>query len=262
TGFNISGSYPSAANPLGNPAFPGQTTDGGVNWIGFLISKYNTSLTLSFNFAVAGATTNSSIVAPGSLSIPDLGQQVNLFSNSIASKPPSAPWNSHDTLAGIWMGINDLGGTYALSNLDSLLNEIMTSYFGQLQILYNAGVRNFILLAVPPMQRTPVFIDRGSEAVSQDAAAIAKYNSLLQTHLSNFLSSHADARAKFIDTQHPFDQALDNPTAYGAPNATCVNWDGYSCLWRDPYHPGVAIQDLNAQYVKSELEGWFLHRHH
>lgn len=149
TGFNIQGSYPSAANPFGNPAFPGQTTDGGVNWLGFLIAKYNTSLTLSFNFAVAGATTNSSIVAPGSPSIPDLGQQVNLFSNSIASKPTSAPWESRNTLAGIWMGINDLGGIYAVSNLDTLLREIMTSYFGQLEVLYNAGIRKFILLAVP-----------------------------------------------------------------------------------------------------------------
>lgn len=114
-----------------------------------MIAKYNTSLTLSFNFAVAGATTNSSIIAPGSPSIPDLGQQVNLFSNSIASKPASAPWNRHNTLAGIWMGINDLGGIYAQSNLDALLGNIMTSYFGQLEVLYNAGIRKFILLAVP-----------------------------------------------------------------------------------------------------------------
>jgi phospholipase/lecithinase/hemolysin len=149
TGFDIQGSYPSTANPLGNPAFPGQTTDGGENWVGFLIAKYNTSLTLSFNFAVAGATTDASIIAPGGTSIPDLRQQVALFSNRIASKPASAPWESHNTLAGIWMGINDLGGIYAQSNLDELLSKIMTSYFGQLEILYKAGIRKFMLLAVP-----------------------------------------------------------------------------------------------------------------
>lgn len=47
------------------------------------------------------------------------------------------------------MGINDLGGIYAQSNLDALLGNIMTSYFGQLEVLYNAGIRKFILLAVP-----------------------------------------------------------------------------------------------------------------
>lgn len=47
------------------------------------------------------------------------------------------------------MGINDLGGIYAQSNLDTILGEIMTSYFGQLEILYNAGIRQFMILAVP-----------------------------------------------------------------------------------------------------------------
>ncbi|KAJ5910762.1 uncharacterized protein N7473_000065 [Penicillium subrubescens] len=257
TGFNIDGTYPSLANPLGNPAFPGQTTDGGENWIGFLVSQYNTSLTLSFNFAVAGATTNHTIVAPANPSIPDLGQQVSLFWNSIAFNRASVPWDSQNTLAGIWMGINDLGGIYGQPNLDELLAEIMSSYFAQLSILYIAGLRRFILLAVPPMQRTPVFIDRGSEAISQEAAAISKYNSLLLAHLDDFKSSHTDASFKFLDTQQPFNQGLNNPTAYGAPDATCVNWDGLSCLWRDPYHPGVALQNLNAQYVRDQLSGWF-----
>lgn len=149
TGFNIRGSYPSATDPLGNPELPGQTTDGGFNWIGFLISKYNSSLTLSFNFAVAGATTDANIVPPWNASIPSLIDQVKLFSNSIASKPPSVPWNSCNTLAGVWMGINDLGGIYMRSDLDTILAHIMNSYFGQLQILYNVGIRYFILLTVP-----------------------------------------------------------------------------------------------------------------
>jgi phospholipase/lecithinase/hemolysin len=284
TGFNISGSYPSATNPLGNPELPGQTTSGGLNWIGFLASQYNTSLILSFNFAYGGATTNASIVAPWSPSVLSLIDQVNLFSNSIASKPPSAPWNSHNTLAGIWMGINDIGGSYARPDLEMVLIEVMNSYFGQLQILYNAGIRNFMLLTVPrelfphlfllihhfrtltfhitAMQKTPLMIERGSEVVAQETAAVEKYNSLLATYLSRFLSSNTHSRAKLIHTRRPFDTAINNPTAYGAPNATCVNWDGTSCLWRDPYHPGVAIQNLTAQHVLTELEGWFLRRDH
>jgi hypothetical protein len=114
-----------------------------------LVSQYNTSLTLSFNFAVAGATTNHTIVAPANPSIPDLGEQVSLFWNSIAFNRASVPWDSQNALAGIWMGINDLGGIYGQPNLDELLAEIMSSYFAQLSILYIAGLRKFILLAVP-----------------------------------------------------------------------------------------------------------------
>ncbi|KAJ5907132.1 uncharacterized protein N7473_004048 [Penicillium subrubescens] len=194
-----------------------------LNCIGFLTSQYNTSLTFSFNFTVGGATTDSNIVPPWNFSVPSLIDQVKLFSNSIASKPLSAPWDSCNTLA----GNNDLGGSYARSDLDTLLLRIMYSYFGQLQILYNTRIRYFILLAIPPMEKTPVVMERGSEAIAQETAAIEKYNNLLAA------------------------------AASGAPNATCINWGGTACLWRDAYHPGVAIQNLTAQHVQSELDGWF-----
>ncbi|GFF59446.1 GDSL esterase/lipase At1g29660, partial [Aspergillus udagawae] len=126
-------------NPLGNPELPGQTSDGGLHWIGSLTSHYNTSLTLSSNFAVGGATTDSDLVSPWNTSIPSPIDQVKLFSKSIASKSLSAPWHSCNTLGGIWMGINELGSSYARGDLDTLLLRIMNSYLGQLQILYNAG---------------------------------------------------------------------------------------------------------------------------
>lgn len=62
TGFNIEGSYPSATNPLGKSELPGQTSDGSLNWIGSLTSHYYISLTLSFKFAVGGATTDSNLI--------------------------------------------------------------------------------------------------------------------------------------------------------------------------------------------------------
>jgi hypothetical protein len=111
-----------------------------------LTSHYNPSLTLSFNFAVGGATTDSNLVSPWNTSIPSLIDQVKLFSKSIAAKSLSAPWDSCNTLGGIWMGINDLGGSYARGDLDTLLLRIMNSYFGQLQTLYNAGSLSLVSL--------------------------------------------------------------------------------------------------------------------
>lgn len=120
-----------------------------MNWVGFLVSKYNTSLTLSYNFAYGGATTNASLVAPYTSTVLSFIDQVTEFTNSIASKPSYAPWTSGNTLVGVWMGVNDVGNSYWLSNIDELLLKIMDSYFGQLQILYDAGVRNYVLLGVP-----------------------------------------------------------------------------------------------------------------
>lgn len=257
TGFDISSTKPSASNPLGNPTLPGWTTSGGLNWVGFLVSKYNTSLTLSYNFAYGGATTNASLVAPYTSTVLSFIDQVTEFTNSIASKPSYAPWTSGNTLVGVWMGVNDVGNSYWLSNIDELLLKIMDSYFGQLQILYDAGVRNYVLLGVPPINRSPLMLAQGTDVTTAEAAVIAKYNNLIATYLAQFKSKNSGVTATVVDTQAPFNQALDNPTAYGAPDATCYNSDGTSCLWFNDYHPGIAIQDLTAQAVASALKELF-----
>ena len=149
TGFNISLTKPSAANPLGNPALPGYTASGGLDWVGFMVTEFNTTLTLSYNFAYGGATVDSNLVAPYESTVLSLIDQMQEFSDSIASKPDYAPWTADNTLAGVWMGVNDVGNSYWLSGEDDLLSEVVTEYFEQLQVLYNAGVRKFVLLSVP-----------------------------------------------------------------------------------------------------------------
>jgi phospholipase/lecithinase/hemolysin len=100
-------------------------------------------------------------------------------------------------------------------------------------------------------------LSQGTSATTAEAAVIAKYNNLMATYLVNFKSKNSGVTATIVDTQAPFNKALDNPTAYGAPNATCYNSDGTSCLWFNDYHPGIAIQDLTAQAVASALKGSF-----
>lgn len=75
--------------------------------------------------------------------------QVTEFSDSIASHPSTTPWTSDNTLFGVWMGVNDVGNTYYESNVTDILDAVMVKYFEQLQILYDAGGRNFVLLSVP-----------------------------------------------------------------------------------------------------------------
>lgn len=52
-------------------------------------------------------------------------------------------------------------------------------------------------------------------------------------------------RADVLLVQSIFDKALDDPTAYGAPNATCTQKHNHeSCLWVDTLHPGKEIPRL------------------
>jgi hypothetical protein len=149
TGFNINSTHPNSGNPLGNPALPGYTASGGLNWVGFLASKLNTSTLLTYNFAYGGATTDASLVTPYQPTVLSFVDQVSEFSASIASHPSYAPWTANNTLVGVWIGVNDVGNSYYLANETVLLNKIMNKYFAQLQIVYNAGARNFVLLSVP-----------------------------------------------------------------------------------------------------------------
>jgi phospholipase/lecithinase/hemolysin len=149
TGFDINGTHPSAANPLGNPALPGYTASGGLDWVGFEVTKYNASLLLSYNLAYGGATTDASLVAPYADTVLSFVDQVGEFSASLAAKPDWAPWTASDTLVGVWMGVNDVGNTFWLSNMTDVLDAVTTRYIEQLQVTYDAGARNFVVLTVP-----------------------------------------------------------------------------------------------------------------
>ncbi|KAK0725510.1 hypothetical protein B0H67DRAFT_598738 [Lasiosphaeris hirsuta] len=257
TGFDIASTKPSAANPLGNPALPGWTASGGLNWVGFLASQFNATTLLTYNFAYGGATTNASLVVPWKPEVLSLIDQVAQFSGSIASHPAYAPWTASDSLFAVWIGVNDVGNSWWLDTYDELLGKIMDSYFGQLQILYNAGARNFALLTVPPIQKTPTMLEQTAESQAGEAVSIGKYNAAIAARLAAFKMANAGITATVVDTTTPFDTALANPTAYGSPNATCYNSNGVSCLWFNDYHPGVAINKLVAGAVAEAWKGSF-----
>jgi phospholipase/lecithinase/hemolysin len=241
TGFSITGTKPSAANPIGNPAFPGYTTTNGENWIDFLISKHNSSLIFSYNFASGGATTDASLVTPFQSTVLSLVDQVSEFSNNLASKPSYAPWTSENALFATWIGVNDVGNKWSDSSWSTLSQKIIDRYFSQMQILYNAGARNFLFLTVPPIQKTPLVLAESTATQTQEGAAVVSYNQLLEAGVDAFKKNNTGITAFVFDTTTPFNAAISNPTAYGAPDATCYNSNGVSCLWYNNYHPGQAI---------------------
>ncbi|KAI0125625.1 hypothetical protein BJ170DRAFT_440402 [Xylariales sp. AK1849] len=258
TGFELNGTHPSAANPLGNPSLPGYTASGGLDWVGFMVTQFNASLLLSYNLAYGGATTDASLVTPYAPTVLSLVDQVNEFTTSLASKPSWAPWTAGNALVGVWIGVNDVGNTFGLSDVDTVLDEVVTRYFELLQTVYNAGARNFVLLSVPPTNKTPIMLANDATSESELAGAIQTYNSLVASNLASFKSKNSGITSWIVDTSVPFETAINNPTAYGAPNATCYNADGVSCLWFNNYHPGVAIQKLVAGTVAKTVGApWF-----
>lgn len=95
---------------------------------------------------------------------------------------------------------------------------------------------------ITAIQESPLMLEQGSEAGASEAVVITQYSTLLAKNLANFTSVNTGVTAKLVNTTTPFQTALDNPTAYGAANATCFDDDGTTCLWFNNYHPALASE--------------------
>lgn len=96
--------------------------------------------------AVGGATVDNTIIQANPN---DLVTQMKIFSDKLAKKPAYAPWKTENTIAAVWMGINDVGGVIGRSDMKSKLDMATKRYFELSQTLYNAGIRKIIFLTVP-----------------------------------------------------------------------------------------------------------------
>jgi phospholipase/lecithinase/hemolysin len=114
-----------------------------------MVTEQNNSLVLLYNFAYGGATVDANIVKPYQDTVLSMVDQVNQFSNSVGKKPTKVPWTAKNTVVGVWMGVNDVGNSFYLGNAAEVAEKAVARYFELLQILYNAGLRKFVLLSVP-----------------------------------------------------------------------------------------------------------------
>jgi phospholipase/lecithinase/hemolysin len=86
---------------------------------------------------------------------------------------------------------------------------------------------------------------------------IANWNSQLPTRIAVFKTAKSDANITLVDTQAPFNTAINNPKSYGSPNTTCINANSKSCLRFNNYHPRAVIHKLVAQAIAINLNGTF-----
>ncbi|KAF9773097.1 hypothetical protein IL306_009140 [Fusarium sp. DS 682] len=247
-GFWPGGELPSASNPLGNPALPGQTTANGLNWIGQLTSALNTSLVLTYDFAVTGATVDKEIVATYAQYCVD--DQVAQFKEYVADKISSA-----DTLVAVWIGINDLGEPFWKKS-KAPIEKTLDRYFELLKTLSETGLKKFALLTVPPFaDQIPAMIGQPESDLKTLRSDITTYNKALTERAASFAKSGSGIEVTVFDTKPTFDTAVKNFKEYGAKDATC--YGGNDCLWTDTYHAGVAIHKALARNFSESISKVF-----
>jgi len=95
------------------------------------------------------------------------------------------------------------------------------------------------------------------------------WNSEFPKRLDAFYQANPTGNLTLIDMQEPFNDAIANPSKYGAKDDTCQACAGASpivtcanpdpqCLWYNSYHPAQPIQKLIADVVAQKLGPmWF-----
>ena len=81
--------------------------------------------------------------------------------------------------------------------------------------MYGSGARNFVLLNAPPIQRSPLTVEQGEEAVGLETVALESWNGLLE-ELAEKVSEEEGANVWLYDTYTSFSEVLDDPTTYPA----------------------------------------------
>ncbi|EIN06989.1 hypothetical protein PUNSTDRAFT_144578 [Punctularia strigosozonata HHB-11173 SS5] len=267
-GYNVSAGV--------NSAVPGFTSSNGPNWVQFLTGTYNVTNTKVFDLAYGGATIDSALVQPYLPTVLSIVDQVEQFHENLADKPAGAEWSSSNSLFAFWIGINDVGNSYAWTNISTTaFNKVlMNRLFGQVEELYEAGARSFLFLTVPPTNRAPLLIEQGKSATNKISSVIKDYNSQLATSVKAFQAKHKDLdQITVFDTQPIFNTLLDNAKTFGFVNITgycdayqngtpepttvtppCAPVSSY--FWLNTLHPLFTVHNILAHAISTTLSGW------
>ncbi|KAF5698788.1 cellulose-binding GDSL lipase acylhydrolase [Fusarium globosum] len=212
---------PSALNPIGNPALPGNTSSGGNNWATYMATEFNTTLTLAYIFARSAAVVDAEVIPSRSKSSFSFAQQIVHFQDAIGHRPHYAAWTANNIVATVWFGFNDLSVVSQKGGQARALAAANRRIFDLSQILYDTGIRNFVFIEVPPKELFP----------SHQAK---KYNDT--HHRQNtirFRKAHPDAKVACVEVWDIFYEAFLRPQSLGAPNSTCLDPSGKGCTMTD-----------------------------
>lgn len=258
TGYSwTSASQPNPLNPLGNPSIGSDTSSEGYNWVDYLATKYNNSLLYTFDSAISGSTVDQDIIYSKGQDSEASDFPGELASWTAHNRKLAPAWDSDNSLFAVWFGVNDVRIGYDHSDLDDLFKRDIAILFEDLEKLYKTGARQFAVLNLPPLSRTPIVKALSSAGQKQAKTAELLWRSTMKSQLDNFHSTHSEANVDLVDAMGAFDKVLDDPKAYGLPDASCINNDGTSCPWVNDLHPGVVIHEQVAKLVAGQFPAFF-----
>jgi phospholipase/lecithinase/hemolysin len=241
---------------MGNPPYPGWTATGGPNWIGTMSTSLNNSLVLTYNYAYGGATIDANLVKPYQPTVLSLTDQINgqfLAKGGASSKPSSSPWTSENSLFSVWIGINDISGSFWQGGDRAAFSQtLFDAEFKLVQAMYDVGARNFLFLNVPAVHRSPAFLitDVSNQQLAQSVLEI--HNKIYVDRVKQFASSNTGVKTWIWDSYTEFNKILDSLAEHGF-NPDPLAYGGKTDFWGNDFHPSAAAHTLFAQSIRKLL---------
>lgn len=248
-----------------------QRASNGLLWVDYLATELGLNPTTlidpespidGVNFAFNGATTGDfNATAPGFL--PGLETQLQAFIAPLLMSGQSA---NADALYILWAGANDyLGGRQ--TNVNIPVNNLTQA----VSSLYGVGARNFLVLNLPQLGKTPIAqfnpfdpVDPFNSFNPAELNSLSiQHNQALQQGILGLNQSLSNAHISFFDVGSVFDNAIANPQQFGLTNVTdsclslisgtiCQNPHEY--LFWDYIHPTTTAHQIIASGVYHQIQ--------
>ncbi|TLD30120.1 cellulose-binding GDSL lipase/acylhydrolase [Venturia nashicola] len=277
TAFDPDGAQPSPSNPFGNAALSAieEPLAGGPNWAENLTFTHTTKSTLAYDYAYNCGTVDNAIVESCGPGVRTIVKQVANFAETLKKGSEYETFYQQNSFLAFWIGINDAHITANNADIqdkdiDPIMEKVAIRYMEQLSTLYSYGVKNFLLLNVPPLvpfpltnttqafDRTPQILETTQTNILRQRLAITSINNHISSSFQTWQSAHSGTKSMLIDTIPIFNEALDDPTKIGDKNSTCdVGRSGAAagCVWWNDFHPAVNMHRWIAENVAEKAKG-------
>jgi phospholipase/lecithinase/hemolysin len=222
--------------PKSPPYYEGRFSNG-KTWAEWIAAYYANNNITSENYAVGGETVF--------MHNPFGGFLPYMLSESISNYfLHSAFHDKSHTLFIIWIGANDyITGT---PDIDQVTTHVVNTIKDNVDNLISHGGKNFILLNLPDLSRTPS--SQAAGTMQFLSAITAMHNEKLNTMVSQLQNNHPEMSIRLFDLNSIFTQLLDHPDIYNTQyqlhitNTTDACWPG-----------GYTLQRLSAAQLEAEL---------
>ena len=261
---------PYAPVPDAPYAIGGHHFSNGATWIERLSREFDSVASGRPALARPGVNTNYAVgrarARPGAAEFPDfdLSTQVRLFLNDAHGVAPARATYV------VWIGANDLDDALGALEVDptgatsgAILNDALTAVASNIQALWAAGARSFLVPNMPDFGLTPALQMLGPQAVQAGRQLSSLYNTGLAQVLQQ-LQVLPGVRFARLDVYRVLTAVAANPAGFEltdaqtpclaffvVQNAVCSDPDGR--LFWDAIHPTAAGHEIVEEAAEHAL---------